>query len=296
MRVSAHLDNALAAYEAGSIERALVSASRPMVELLPRISRDLWRDDDLGRALNHAAAAVASEIRKRGPSTAVRRARDNYDDLSARAVGTVVGDAAADPAYRASVVVALLRTTAAAYDEALQRSDERAQAMHEDAAALVGRARALATTLWGGAISSEGMEASFDELTAVMAGAEASGERVKELAGVIAGILHAERGALVEQDLGPSDHLVAAGRLLRDCVEAYRAGEYFRADKLAARAYVEEYAVAREDLPEADPATLAALDDLLGRRVRRAIAARAPHQDISKLTDEAAALLADLHG
>ena len=258
--VSAHLDSALATYRGGDAAGALVHANRSL-ESMPRISRDLWRYNELATALNQAAAAVSSAIRGRRPETQVATARDAYDDLSARAVGAAVGEAASSPAYRASVVVALLRTAAAASEAGIP----------DDARALVARARSLAGTLWGGAISPEDVDRAFESLSA-------DPGDVRGPVAAIATALHDSFDALVDLEPGPREILDHVAELLEGAAEAVAAGDLFRADKLVGQAYVEGYARARPALQ--GWTSEAELDDLVGTQIRRAIAAGEPVDDL----------------
>jgi hypothetical protein len=272
IRVSAHLDNAVEAYRSKDATTALVHANRSL-ELMPRISRELWRSPDLATALNQAAASVASTIRSRRSATESAAARDSFDRESARAVVSVVGDAAS-PAYRASVVVALLRTCVAA----------REAGFAEDAAAIAARARSLAGSLWGGAIRPEAVDVSFEALAGALE--ENDTPAIQEQVATIATYLHQSLGAVLDAEPSPSELRDAVIRLLDGVVDAVAAGETFRADKLAAQAYVEVYKqikprlVGWPDEPE--------LDAILGSRIRLGVAAGEP---IEALVEAARALL-----
>lgn len=264
MRVGAHLDNALASYSAREITDAIVHANRSL-ELMPGISSELWRWPDLSTALNQTVAGVLSALRRRDPVSEVTAARAYFEALSTRALSAVVAQEAASPAYRASVVVALLRTAAAAAEAGA----------HPDAHALVARSRSLTSTLWGGAISPETLEDAFEALSSALPSRR---EASRAAIGTIADILHDSFGAVLELDEAPRTLLDRAASRLAEAGDAARAGDRFRADKLVARAYVEDYSEAREALGAW--AKEAELDDLIGTQIRLGLAAGRPVDDL----------------
>ena len=271
VRVSAHLDNAVECCRIGKAETALLHANRSL-QLMPQISRELWRDAELATAINQAAARVPSAIRARKPLVEVAAARDSYDRHSARAVATVVG-AAPTPAYRASVVVALLRTAAAA----------EAAGVLDDASAISTRARALVEALWGGAMLPESIEQAFQSLARDI---EADPESFRGHVGAIATELHDSLGALLENEPSPREQLDLVARLVRDAAEAASAGDRFRADKLVATAYVEHYVPLREALATWHDEDK--LNKLIGTELRRALASGEP---IDALVEDSQILL-----
>ncbi|MGH2734215.1 MAG: hypothetical protein ACRDKZ_01435, partial [Actinomycetota bacterium] len=211
--------------------------------------------------LNHAVGAVSSAIRARQPVPQVAETLETYDGLSARAVGGVVGEEASSPAYRASVVVALLRTATAAHDAGV----------HDDVRALVSRARSLAATLWGGAISPEAIDSAFERVAA-------DPNEVRSSVTDIATNLHDSFGAVLDLEPEPRELLDRVTDLLEGAREAARAGDTFRADKLVGQAYVEVYTPLREALQAW--ASEAELNELIGTQIRRALGAGEPPDDL----------------
>lgn len=267
IRVSAHLDNALAFYRVAESSRALVHANRSL-ELMPLISRGLWRYPELATSLNHSVAAVASAIRSRRPAGEVAAALEAYDALSARSVHAAVGERATSPAYRASVVIALLRTATAAHDAGI----------HEDARALVSRARSLSAGLWGGAIAPDVIEATFEQLAATIRSGGHPREGVRNAVSAIATLLHDAFGAVTDLEAGPLEMSGQVIELLEEARAAAEAGDAYRADKLLAQAYVEGYAGLRGFLAAWEPEP--ELNELLGSRLRLAVAAGEPIDDL----------------
>ncbi|MGH3116864.1 MAG: hypothetical protein ACRDQ2_07065 [Gaiellales bacterium] len=258
--VSAHLDNALEMYRRGDAAAALVHANRSL-EQMPRISSELWRFTELATVLNQAVGAVSSAIRARHPVPHVAETLETYDRLSARAVGAVVGEGASSPAYRASVVVALMRTATAAHEAGVG----------DDARALVLRARSLAAMLWGGAISPDEVDRAFERLVS-------SPDDVRSSVAAIATALHDSFGAVLNLEPEPRELLDRVLGLLEGAREAARAGDSFRADKLVGQAYVEVYTPLRETLQ--GWTSEAELSELIGTRIRRALAAGEPVDDL----------------
>lgn len=264
VRVGAHLDIAVESYGRAGPGSALVHANRSL-ELMPRISQELWRHPEVAKSLNHAAAGIASGIRRRRPAAEIVALRDRFDALAAEAVEVVVGRDAETPRYRGSVVVAALRTATAAHDAGVG----------SDASALVRRARTVASTLWGGAISPEEVDRGFDDLEAGLGRPDPGS--VKHAVAEIAAALRSATGATVDFEVTPGAALERVAQLLEQARDAARSGDAFRADKLVGRAYVEGYAPARDVLE--GWAEEAELDDLIGKRIRLALARGEPIDD-----------------
>jgi len=261
-RAEAHLENALLLLESGRVPQALVQASRPVIELMPRLSRDLWNAPEVATEVNRAVAAIAGGIRRGAEPPSLRTALATAEKATARAVASVVGPGHEDPAFNASVVVALVRTAVSAHRE-------EGAFVRFDALAYVRRARALCAGLMTAANQGR-LGALFDDLQTRIGAEDASDqEEVESLAGSIADVLHESAGALLAQEPDVADYLDRIEELIADVEAAYGAGEAFRADKLAARAYIENYAVVRDALSAADEGADEAVHEALtGLRLR----------------------------
>jgi hypothetical protein len=279
-RAEAHLENALLLLEAGRVPQALVQASRPMIELMPRLSRDLWSDPEVATELNRSIGAVAAGIRRGAQPPALRAALEKAGSVIAKAIESVAGPAHGHDAFRTSVAVALLRTAAGAYREA---------GLHVrfDAVAYVRRARAMCPD---DITTGE----TFDELQALVGALEpADPDQIQVLVEAVSVALHESHGALLDQEPALADYLDRIDELIVDAETAYRAGEAFRADKLAARAYVENFAPVMEALGAADErAGRAVHDSLTGLRLR--MRAQASPDEIAEVASRGRSALASL--
>jgi hypothetical protein len=134
----------------------------------------------------------------------------------------------------------------------------------------------------------------FDDLQTRIGAEDGSDpEEVEAVAGSIADILHESAGALLAQEPGLDDYLDRIDQLMADAETAYGAGEAFRADKLAARAYVENYAVVRDALSTADEnADRAVHDSLTGLRLR--MRAKATPEEIAEVASRGRSALLSL--
>jgi hypothetical protein len=280
-RAEAHLENALLLLESGRVPQALVQASRPMIELMPRLSRDLWSAPEVATELNRAVGAIAAGIRRGAQPPSLRAALATAGTTVARAIGQVVGPGCEDPAFLSSVVVALLGTAAAAYQES---------GLHVrfDALAYVRRARTLCTR------TTDGLEPLFDELQTKIGALEpADPDEVQGLVERIAARLHDSAGALLTLEPGLTDYLDRIDELIADAEAAYEAGEAFRADKLAARAYVENFAVVKDELAAADEAAGNEIHESL-TGLRLGMAAKASTEEISEVASRGRSALMSL--
>jgi hypothetical protein len=280
-RAEAHLENALLLLEAGRVPQALVQASRPMIELMPRLSRDLWSAPEVATELNRAIGAVAAGIRSGAQPPALRAALAKACSVIAKAIERVAGPAHDDDAFRTSVAVALLRTAAGAYREA---------GLHVrfDAVAYVRRARAMCPE------HDASLGGSFDELQELIGALEpADPDDIDALVETVSVRLHESYNALLDQDPAIADYLDRIEELIADVEAAYGAGEAFRADKLAALAYVENFAPVKDALTAADEgAGQAVHDSLTGLRLR--MRAQASPAEIAEVASQGRSALASL--
>ena len=279
-RVAAHLENALLFYESDHIEQALIQASRPMVELMPRLSRDLWQAPEVGTGLNRSVAAIAAGIRSGLGRNRIRSLFVTAERSIDAATSRVVGDGSVDPAFVASVVVALLRTAADAYRGSAPDSEEGgARFARLDAVSFVRRARRVGVGL------DESLDERLESLqTSMSTDIPASPDDVDAAIAAVSGALNAVAGASLSEQPAPAEHLERIGEFLSNIETAYAAGEAFRADKLAARAYLENNLAVHDELITSDPAADEAISSaLIDLRLR--MRAKAPQEEISQIAE-----------
>lgn len=252
-RVEAHLELATAINAAGNAKLALVQASRPMIELMPRLSRELWAFPEIATEVNQSVGAIASGIRTGSKQVHIHNLADKVRTAAARAVAAVVGEGHLDDAFVSSVVVALLRTAALANRGASHSSGSTIRYGRADAVAYVARARKMCAAHWQDEDGPEGLDGTFASLQEQLSvQTEADPEVFDATVESIAELLHNNAGALLEQEPGLADFLERISHLLSDAETAYGAGEAFRADKLVAVAYVENYALVSDELTSID--------------------------------------------
>ncbi|MGH2754085.1 MAG: hypothetical protein ACRDLB_06585 [Actinomycetota bacterium] len=298
VRVEAHLENALLLLESGRVQQALVQASRPMIEHMPRLSRELWDAPEVGTHLNRAVGAIANGIRTGGQAPRLRAALAAAEDAVVRATETVVGPAHSDPAFVSSVVVAVLRTATEAHRAATGEaaSGETASGgrfVRIDAIAYVRRARARCSEI-DVTGPDDPLGPLFDDLQRSI-GAEETVDPayIEGLVAQISQVLQEHAGARLGQEPAVADYLDRVAELVAGAATTYGAGDAFRADKLAARAYVENYAVVRDTLHSADGAAESVLEECL-RDLRLRMRAEASVEEVADIARRARSALTSL--
>ncbi|HXG39441.1 MAG TPA: hypothetical protein VNJ28_00730, partial [Candidatus Limnocylindrales bacterium] len=221
--------------------------------------------------------------------------------LTEEAEAAVLGDVAASPAYRGSVVAALLGTAAHEYEEAVGGGAIRELVEYQDAYGFAGEARRLYAAIEAAVRAASDEEAdeieeAFGVLAEALPGPTPPGtlvpvERVEEAAALVGHELEETVGARPLQEADLEAVASEIRHLLDEIVAAYRAGDAERAAELAAEAYLENYEVIEASVIEAAPDVNAELEPLLGAELRRRIGAGAPVEEIERMVARAKELL-----
>ena len=213
-----------------------------MIELMPRLSRDLWSAPEVATELNRAIGAVAAGISSGSAAPALRAALAKAGSVIAKAHREGGRPGHDDDAFRP-----LGRGGA---------PPDRRSALTGSPASTSGSTLSLTFAGPGRCApkTTARSTALFDELqTSVGALEPADPDEVEALVEVVS--RPASRARTAPSWLRSptsSDYLDRIDELIADAETAYAAGEAFRADKLAARAYVENYSPVKDALSAAD--------------------------------------------
>jgi hypothetical protein len=291
-RIRAQHRVALELHRAGDVVGALVVATRPIMEILPRASRELWRDRHASARLSKAASAVAYSVRSGASESDVAGAVEEAAGACAGALAARVGTTtASSPAFAGSVVVALLETTAGAYAAALDRVGQARVAAYRDAYGCAREAEDGYSALVADLEAPGGTRTLIPSLDppSSLAGIDELRNAVEAMAAHLAPL-----GAVVDQAPTPADVLRRIDRLLAEAGEAYGGGNAHRAGELVARCYVEHYWTIVPALKAAAPEVAARLEPLVGVELRTRIHDSAPPREIAALVKAARGLVASI--
>jgi len=293
---------ALELYEAGDHKGAAVHAGHPIVEILDSVNSELEEHDgaigeELTAALQRGAAAVA----ERKPAAEVAAAFEDAAAATDAALTAVVGDVSADPAYKGSVVAALLATSGHEYEEAVGDDGVRLLAEFQDGYAFVRESRRLyeeiAPDVEAASVEeAEEIEAAFETLEQALPAPRPPDDLAAPLDVVSATELIGHEleetvGAAPVEESDPEEIVAAIEELLDEIVATYEAGDAEAAAELSAEAYLENYEVIEAEVIELAPAVNQELEPLLGAALRERLAAGAPISEIEQMVERAKELL-----
>jgi hypothetical protein len=301
-QIRGHLTVALELYEAGDEKGASVHAGHPIAEIFDLVGHELDEHDEtlsaeLEMALEDGTAAVAE-----GSSAAtVETAFEHVAHLTRNAADAVVGPAAAEPAYRGSVITALLSTAAHEYEEAVGPDGIRLAVEYQDAYGFTGEAARLyedvsADVEAASLEEAEEIEEAFEVLSDALPSAEPPGRLadpldVEAAAELIGHELEETVDAEPIEESDPGEVVEEIEELLTEIEEAYAEGDAEGAAELSAEAYLENYEVIEADVIELAPEVNEELEPLLGAELRRQIQAGAPQEEIASMIERARELL-----
>lgn len=289
-RSEAHVDVGIELFAIGRKADALLQAARPMTDLLPALETELRSADDALRGFFSATAAVGAEIRRNARARSLRRGMKEVSETRSALLKAAVGDAAEDPAFRASVAIALLDGVAARYRTAVVDGT-----LGEYHAAYAIAASATELLRRAGVERTERASRLMPSLRAVLPAIDPPAhltrpDDVDKLVG--------ELGDAIVQELGAArvvwtltDALERIDRLLGDVLSSYEQGLGPLSARLAASLFVRSYDPIRHELGAVAPDAAARLTSLLGYELRQAINDSAPVDRVRALATEAHELL-----
>jgi hypothetical protein len=289
---------------AGDRKGAVLHAGHPIEEILASVSSELGEHDpEIAEALSTALEKGVTAVSEDKPVAEVEAAFGEAAAITEQALNSVVGPDADAPAYRGSVIAALLGTAAHEYEEAVGDDGVRLLAEYQDGYGFAVEANRLYSEIEADVTEASAEEAEeIDEAFAVLEDALPSPEPPAELIEVIEVTSAAELigheleetvGAAPTEESDPEEVVAEIEKLLGEIVATYKTGDEAAAAELAAEAYLENYEVIEAEVIEQAPEVNEELEPLLGADLRRQITAGAPVEDIEKMTARAEELLAE---
>jgi hypothetical protein len=288
-------------YRAGDEKGAATHAGHPIAEILASVRGELdEHGGSLGSDLEEALQAGASAVADRRPPEELARVYDRAASVTRRAEEAVV-DGSGDPAYRGSVVAALLTTAGHEYEEAVGKSGVRLVVEYQDAYAFVTEAERLygdieAEVRDAAAEEADEIDEAFERLRRALSSPRPPADPVNVLevesaAELIGHELEETVGAAPGVVSDPEDVAAEIEDLLDELIESYEAGDAAAAAELSAEAYLENYEVIEAEVIDKAPEINEELEPLLGAELRRRIEEGAPVSEIRQMVARATELL-----
>lgn len=301
-QIRGHHAVALELYAAGDEKGAAVHAGHPVVEIFHLISHELAEHDEaLAGEFEDALEDAVTVVEGGSPDPAVETAFEHVTHLAGLAEDAVVGAEAGDPAYKGSVIAALLGTAAHEYEEAVGPDGIRLEVEYQDGYGFVAESASLYDAIApdveaASAEEAEEIEEAFEVLDDAFPGVEpprrlVDAVDVEAAAELIGHELEETVDAEPLEESDPEEVVAEIEELLTEIEEAYAAGDAEGAAELSAEAYLENYEVIEADVIELAPDVNEELEPLLGAELRRQIQAGAPQEDIESMIARARELL-----
>jgi hypothetical protein len=291
-------------YNAGDTKGAAVHAGHPIAEILDSVRSELEQHDlAVAEELASALQAGANAIAGTEPADEVAAAFDDAAGATNEALVAVVGDQSENASYRASVIAALLATSAHEYAEAVGAHGVRLLAEFQDGYAFVQEAQRLyenvAPDVEAASMKeAEEIEEAFETLESALPSPKPPAELadpldVESAAKLIGHELEETVGATPVEESDPEVIVAGIEELLDEIVATYKAGDADAAAELSAEAYLENYEVIEAEVIELAPEVNEELEPLLGADLRKRISDGAPVREIEDMVARAKELLAD---
>ncbi len=285
-------------------DAALAHFNHPIEEILDVVGTEL---DEHGGSSEDLEVALQDtlEVAETGDLEELEASVDETEAVIREAEAELLGPDATSPAYRGSVVAALLSTAAHEYEEAVAGGEGVSLPVeYEDAYGFASFAHDTYDAELAPAVEEEDpeeaeeIEEAFEVLEGALPGAEApaevvDAEEVEVAAELVGHELEETVGAQPLEEVEPAEVADNIESLLAEVVEAYEAGDTDEAAELAAEAYLENYEVIEAEVIEYAPEINEQLEPLLGAELRRQIDAGAPVEEIRTMVEDAEALLAE---
>lgn len=208
-----------------------------------------------------------------------------------------------DPAYRGSVIAALLGTAAHEYEEALGRGEIALTVEYQDGYGFVRAAQELYQGIAADVENvsteeAEEIEEAFAALEAAFPSPEppadpAPLEDVEGAAELVGHELEETVGAQPLESADPEEVFDRIDSLLGQILTEYEEGEAAEAAELAAEAYLENYEVVEADVIRLAPDVNEELEPLLGTELRARIQEGVPVSELESMIERARELLAE---
>lgn len=291
-------------YRAGDHRGASIHAGHPIDEILTSVASELEEHaPELSKELSDQLAAGARAIADGASVDELTAIYEEAASTTRRAEEAVIGGSASEPAYRGSVIAALLATAGHEYEEAVGDRGIRLPAEYQDGYAFVTEARRLYAEIAPGVESAapeeaDEIEAAFEALDAALPSAQppkqpADALDVTSATKLIGHELEETVGATPAEESDPAAIVAEIEELLDEIVQTYRNGDADAAAELSAEAYLENYEVIEAEVIELAPEVNEELEPLLGADLRKELGAGAPVEEIEEMVARAKELLGE---
>jgi hypothetical protein len=280
-------------------EAAAVHAAHPIEEVLASVEGEVEERGGDAAVLRGAFEEFQSAVTSGGDAqTAADAANAAIEEAE-----SAVAEDPADPAYRGSVIAALLSTAAHEYEESIQDGQVSETVEYQDAFGFVRAARELYEDIASAVEEASSEEAeeideAFGELEAALAEPQppatpVAAEDIEKAAALIGHELEETVGAQPAESADPEEVFARIDTLLGQILAEYEEGEAEEASELAAEAYLENYEVVEADVIRLAPEVNAELEPLLAAELRAAMEDGVPVEELEGLVERARELLAE---
>jgi hypothetical protein len=291
-------------YADGDTKGAATHTGHPVEELLAAVRTEVAEHDDavadrLEPALQAPSKVVADDGTTEELASAITEATEVVED----AESAVVGDTLTTPAYRASVIAALLTTVGHEYEEAVKDGKLVLEAEYQDAYAFATFAKQQYDDIAeavraAGAEEADEIDEDFETLAKALPSVKppstfAENEDVERAATHVGAELAETVGAVLLEAVSNEDAIANIEGLLDEILETYEAGDSDEAAELAAQAYLENYELIEAGVIEHAPDVNKELEPILGSTLRQKIQDGVPLAELEALVERARELLAD---
>jgi hypothetical protein len=279
-------------------EAAAIHAAHPIEEVLASVEGEVEEHGGDPASLRAAFEAFLDAVETGGDAeAAAEQSRTAIEEAEA----AVAGDPE-DPAYRGSVVAALLSTAAHEYEESLGNGQVTETVEYQDGYGFVRAAQELYEDIApaveeASAEEAEEIEEAFSTLEAAFPDPQppsspATVEDVERAAGLVGHELEETVGAQPVESADPEEVFDRIETLLGQILAEYEEGEAEEAAELAAEAYLENYEVVEADVIRLAPEVNEELEPLLGAELRARIQEGVSAEELERMIDRARELLA----
>ncbi len=291
-------------YAAGDAKGAATHTGHPVEELLAVVRTEVAEHDDaVAERLEPALAAPSTVVADEGTEEELAEAIAEATEVVEDAESAVVGDTLTTPAYRASVIAALLTTVGHEYDEAVQDGKLELEAEYQDAYAFMAIAKQQYDDISGpvreaGAEEADEIDEDFETLEGALPGVEppsefAANDEVRQAATHVGAELAETVDAVLLEAVSSEEAFANITGLLDEILELYEAGDADEAAELAAEAYLENYELIEAEVIEHAPDVNADLEPLLGAQLRAQINEGVELSELQAMVESIRRLLMD---
>ncbi len=268
-------------------ELALVHATHPIAELYDSMKPELKEanpefDAKVQQTLLDLGAKTGSDVSREDAQMAIDEAKEIIEE--ARSI--VVGDEfSSDPNFKAKLMIGLLSTSIAEYEEGVVNGQIEMMAEFQDGSAFVWRTQQVFEEIRADLPEHEADE--IAELYTQLWQAYDDRADPEEVATLAGGIIHELEEILGEEsdDTGLHMYFENIESLLADTNEAYAAGNTDEAVSLATKAYLDNYEFLESPIAQQDEELMEEIEIMMREELRNMIKTGADESEVSAHID-----------